>query len=502
MNDDDYDFESTEKLSALFKKDYEAGNSSLIYQAPKQPSSSSTSVPGTNYKTFHKYIQLYESHDGKLCGKYVIALVNSNANPTEMLIYQSKKKIFIRRPICEKQLFKYTNNRTLILNEREQQFRLEFENETEYLEFTSEYAKYGGLIEVLKDSENYNRNQTVSLDFTLETGCTKSPRAVVDCINDKNDRSNILTRLEKIGISQLPPFEIVKDNMRNVVSSKGDEKPNGNCTSNEVGKKTYIKELSNSLNTLNDVQRNKSELGTREHTVLKPESTITSEKIELLTSVLINNQTNNSELKEAIHLLTSKLKEIVPLKECDNKNEFKKLESKIKSLELKSENLQCELDKFHKKYANHKDSQSKELSLKQDENMCDVACQTDYFEYISKETNHLMSILPQILSVVESLSLTADDIIELKKIKDGIHDPQLKTIVEPYFNFTEEKNRSEMKADNEVSRNEFLTALKKIMNNMYQNICTSDPNTDFKNLLAKQIKHASLEILKIHDESV
>lgn len=76
MNDDEYDFDFTEKyaylnvhlityfifnnissrLSALFGKDSETGNSSLTYKAPKQPGTVSSSTS----KTFHKYIKLYE----------------------------------------------------------------------------------------------------------------------------------------------------------------------------------------------------------------------------------------------------------------------------------------------------------------------------------------------------------------------------------------------------------------------------------------------------------
>ncbi|KAL3278189.1 hypothetical protein HHI36_013528 [Cryptolaemus montrouzieri] len=95
---DDYDFSSTENstLSRLFEKDgnHGSGVSNLIYKAPKQPLATESKTPkNSTTKFFFKYINLYEiiGVNHQLFGKHIIALITSEANGSEMLIYQSKK---------------------------------------------------------------------------------------------------------------------------------------------------------------------------------------------------------------------------------------------------------------------------------------------------------------------------------------------------------------------------------------------------------------------------
>lgn len=466
MNDDEYDFDFTEnsRLSALFGKDSETGNSSLTYKAPKQPGTVSSSTS----KTFHKYIKLYENHSGKLYGKYIIAILALDSNISEMLIYQTKKFILIRQPVLGNAVYTYINDKIIILKTKEQQFRLEFENEMDHFDFSTEYVKNGGIIELF-EAQNGIKKKLSEIEYPQES--QGSFNQGVKSNTAKNEKNCVLTRFERMGLPQLLPNQIDQEDIKNYTS---DDDTTKNKNESKGNGKFYVSEDTspNISFTKNIHKKDNIPCPTLKNNV---------EETDLLISVLKDIQTKNTQWNEAICLLTSRLKELIPNEVYNSSMKVKKLESRIKSLELKSENLQNELKNVDKKNIENKE-------------MHEISCQTDSSENIHGETIHLEPIVIQILDIFKSHSFSSDEISKLKNWVYNTGGDQGMLKLQPYFNAIEKKNISE----NNLMRNEFVGELKVTMNNLYQNICDLQTD-DFNGLLVKEIKQASSDILNIFD---
>ncbi|XP_056640026.1 FK506-binding protein 15-like isoform X1 [Diorhabda sublineata] len=434
-NDDDYDFNplDSSKLSSLFESppsQNEDTSKNLIYTAPKQPTVSKNT--STTVITI-KIVILWKSEDKtyKPMGKHGIAIIGSTDLKTyEVIAYKHKTNTVLRAKINEQFYFQQRkDNFSSFYDNNKQNWLVRFDNNEQQIEF-SEHLKLCGGIVILEDNKPKISPKPATQDLDSDS-------------SDSIKKTNILNRITKMGQQIVPkPLEVIESDISDEYESNKNKK----------------------FRRIKKIDR-------EEETNIVP---ICYSSYNDLNSILIS---HNSEIKTSLNQIVEKLDTIsVQKKECSSS-----LSSRLKVLELKSENLQAELKRYKQKCSDLEKKTSADVLEK------------------SLEESKLHE------QTVETLKQSVEDLKnEYAKIEQENVD--LKEKIEEYEKIEAERRKKVQ--ENEENVRILCRLVKEEMNEMYQSVLNefdieeSYTLNQIQNVLIKGLKDASYRIINDIKEKI
>lgn len=324
-------------------------------------------------------------------GKYGTALIGSNSSKTyELILYKDKQNILCRTLLCAGFTYKLQkDNFASFHDEKKQNWLLRFESPEDFNEMQEMISKYGGRI---VDKTKLETKPPVEPEDKKEIEVPSEVAPV-------QVKTNVLARMAKMGHSVLP-----------VVANKDEEE---SSESEEEEKKVEVKPVRKPRKSVPEKTRDfsgsqREPLGFSTQMVSLPSSNIFPQPqlfmspsnlppVCDLNTFLGESRTSNSEMRLQLTHLSNKLDEVLwkvdkNAKGNGNGNDTRCLQSKIKALELKVENLEKELLEKSGAY----------LLLEKESDALKVGCQaTD--KNLQEEIDNLRELLLIQENVVEDL---------------------------------------------------------------------------------------------------
>ncbi|KAG5886355.1 hypothetical protein JTB14_000457 [Gonioctena quinquepunctata] len=368
-NSDEYDFTPSDssKLATLFGNfgQNDESNSSLMYTAPKQPSyhkasdkhevsSETLKIKSQSKVLLAKIVYLWklENTEYKALGKHGLAVIGvEDLNLFEIIGYKERTNVLLRRKVNENLSFYLQKDSfSSFYDDDSKNWLVKFQdNDQNY--FCEVIKKFGA--QIIVNTEEPSQNSTE--DVTPKPELLPKPKFVAEDSGQLSDnsgsqqRAHILSRMAKMG-QQILPKPIRKNNSTDISDSELEEsecdqkrslrKPTKNL------ERTYItseKYSDNHMVPVNPAAISYSPSFSQN--VLNPMVYAQHMNHETFNNYIIS---QNAELKMSVSQLSSKLESV--LSGSCQKSEDSVLNSKVKALELKSENLQEALNTFKKKY--------------------------------------------------------------------------------------------------------------------------------------------------------
>ncbi|KAJ8954986.1 hypothetical protein NQ318_000417 [Aromia moschata] len=390
---DEYDFNpaSSAKLATLFgnTKIEDSFNASLTYTAPKQPkakkeqdfqeSQSVRSKPTTSV-LLAKIVSLWKLEDKayKMLGKHGLAVIGSiEHNLYEVIAYKEKNNILLRKKLTVHSVFiiKKDYFSTLYDNDN-QNWLVKFENADDQTTFCQTIKKYGAKIidkieETLKNKDeiqaNADKESKPELPASAMEVLEKEPEIHSDSSGSQK-RATILSRMAKMG-QQILPSPLVKNTSTDMSDSelddtKDDQKvpPRKAKRAGHTEKVTIPKEeklpqaVQHGYIETQMVPSQSYNFNPQNHNYPMHQPNVVSPvyynqpmQYDGFTNFIL---TQNTELKMNLSQISAKLDCVLSQGNASSpKSEDANLKSKIKALELKSENLQNELEAYERRYS-------------------------------------------------------------------------------------------------------------------------------------------------------
>ncbi|XP_018580061.1 FK506-binding protein 15-like [Anoplophora glabripennis] len=586
---DDYDFvpSGSSKLASLFDGSMLSNDSSgdLKYTAPKQPKASKSDLDESSKSKKHtsvilaKVVSLWklENTDYKSLGKHGLAIIGStDLNIFEVISYKEKNNIIARRNLNSS--FKFYNQKdwfSSFYDNDNQNWLVKFNSSDDQNEFCKEIKNCGSEIIINIDTSSVETkvsNESVSKPDTFLRESMVLPKPEVSprlsLTSDKDaeetnsdssssrKRANILSRMAKMG-QQILPQDILKNASTDLSDSELDDSKSDHKVLPRKFKRAVPLEKhaskeevllqNNYLDTqviptqCSNASRPQSNMAGS-----YPQNVVTAYQPQMFTPVLMNQplpydgfqqflMTQNMELKVNLAQISSKLDSVLNI---SNKGDIKiddgNLKSKIKTLELRSENLLTELERYEqmyddlqkkcKKLEKTAESQSDKIVIENlnkqiedlKENLKRAEEKNSNYEKLESELEKYKSDIEQHKKTVEIQTLKLKDFEEfyeenkdnknLQQTVDTLNDTvtnlQLKLKdFEEHFLHTESEKQKRIE-EREQNINTFSDNIKNHMNGMYQSILAnfeednSYPLSQIKSHVVQNMKGTTFAIIK------
>ncbi|XP_072385719.1 uncharacterized protein [Diabrotica undecimpunctata] len=518
-NEDDYDFipSDSSKLSSLFGSltmDNEETNNSLMYTAPKQPNHSkiqqNTEKQSKSSKVLLiKIVSLWKSEDNtfKPVGKHGLAIIGSDELKVyEIIAYKHKTHTILRAKVSDQFYFQQRkDNLSSFIDNNQQNWLVKFETQEQQLEFTDLLKFYGAqiLLEPLNNSKDEKKVNTPVITTKPET----SSNYPDSDSSDSTRKANILSRITKMGQQVVPkPVPTLESDI-----SDENESHESKTRKFRKVKKTEREEIQYLPETVSTELIQKPLLSV-------PQVYYSQPAYGDLNSVLL---AQNSELRCSLNQISQKLDNL----SSQNIGSTSNLSSKVKVLELRTENLQTELQRYKQKCydlemkntAHHSKQDEKSLEISHlKETIAELS--TKLLEANSKSSN--LEDFKHELEENKLIILELENVIETQKHSleelDLLYQQSKTTNMEANLlikNLNHKIKEHEMHVQNSDLEkidlhqgnlqhiNILSDLVKTSMNGMYQSILNSldqdgaDSFNDVQSVLAKNLKDTSFRII-------
>ncbi|KAJ8935941.1 hypothetical protein NQ314_012563 [Rhamnusium bicolor] len=571
-NSDDYDFNpsGSSKLASLFDNPVVPDNlnSSLTYTAPKQPKTKkevesnepAKSKPQTSL-LLAKVVSLWklENKDYKTLGKHGLAIIgSSDLNIFEIIVYREKNNILLRKKISNScSFYNQKDSYSSFYDNENQNWLVKFESISDQSKFCKEIQCYGANIinNMEETSQKKEKTSSVTNKENLLTKPDIAPKLLqsaeydVEEVNSDSSgsqkRANILSRMAKMG-QQILPNQILKNTSTDISDSELDD--------SKHDRKIPPRKFKRSIHTEKNIaHKEESAPQTYLENQMVPSQSNNCNYPPLfppgMSPVLFNQPlafdgynnyiaTQNSELKMNLAQISAKLDSALSGNNTyQDKFEDRALKSKIKALQLKSENLQAMVQRYEEKY---NDLQTKYDELKKKNNPIEITENKIIIQNLQdnisklkldlkmvKEKNTDNEKLEQEIETYKSNIKEFENTIEIQKLKlkdyeefyeenkdnknlqskiDNLNETvltlelKLKDL-ETYFHKTEAEKQKRAEENNKIM-NIFEDKIKEHMNNMYQSVLanfsedSSYSMPEIKSVFVQNLKGTTFKIIE------
>jgi uncharacterized coiled-coil protein SlyX len=517
MNDsDDYDFtpSASSNLASLFdSSSINSDSSSLIYTAPKQPKQGITSdVKSETTKGESTVVCAYIVHVWKLVeGKYIplgkhgLAIISSSLQASyDIILYKEKRNVIMRTKIDSTfEISIKKDDFASFFDSVKDNWLIKFSSNNDFQVLMDHMEKYGGTVimatEIKENShttENEKEDNEKSIAANVENGNTLENKAKAD----------ILSRIAKMGQSILPSKnadveEQIESAHINVSTHAVEEKINESKPIN-----TFPSALSPShVFPQTQIQNIPSGFVIGQAVTYDP-----------LNLYVTENRAHNTEVRMSLSHISEKLNTMMKLMDTEKARgepNSEMLKSKIKVLELRTENLLKELTFFQeeniKLKLQMKDQQDRLRN--EEQNKADASLAKEQ-EKIKELETELASSKDNIMDLSKISEKQKVEVEELKNKLTSCQDIQLNEIFkrdntieelkQKLHEFENQQHGQSSDQDNKEKSANFTAMLKESMNGMYGNIVASFNEgqqyqfSEISNVIAQNIKFTTLKIIQ------
>ncbi|KAJ8920451.1 hypothetical protein NQ315_005319 [Exocentrus adspersus] len=408
-NSDDFDFtpSSSSKLASLFGEsgisdDPTSANSSLVYTAPKQPKIAKESKDTNVNESVKSKVQssvvtakavtLWKLDDGnyKSLGKYGIAIIGAtDLNLFEIISYKEKNNVILRRKLNSScNFYKQNDCFSSFYDNDNQNWLVKFQSIDDQDAFCKEIQNLGANVvdnkvssNPTQDNNSVQKENVTKPDILPREGIPPKPgilpRSTLALENDVDEansdssgsvkRANILSRMAKMGQSILPKDILKTASTDDISDSEIDDAKSDPRTPPRKFKRAVPleKHIPRDEKLSYHVQQNSLEnqiVPSQGTAVNYPQQNTLNQFPPTMISPVFTQPipyegfyqyvvSQNTELKMSVAQISAKLDSVLNVGgKSDITTHDGNLKSRIKALELRSENLLTELERYEKKY--------------------------------------------------------------------------------------------------------------------------------------------------------